>query len=400
MTAIRRPARTAGRRAAGRRGALGARCSWRRPWSAWPCCRPGRSSPRSAISLTKWDLLTAAEVRRPRQLRRARLRRPVPEGAPEHVLLHDRVGAARAGHRARPRAGAQPGGPRHRLHPDRLLPAGRHLDHRRSPSSGSGSTARSRACSTRCIGLVGIPPQKWLSDPMLRDAGDHRDVDLAGPRDQRDHLPGRPPGDPGGAARRGQRRRRRPLGAVPARHPAAADAEPSSSPGVLSLIASFQVFDQIFVLAQAAPDRRDDHGRLLHLRERLQVLQDGLRERGLVGPVPHRRRCSRRSTSGRSAAGCTTSERRRPATVAGAAPGRVAAAPARRLRSTRRAVLIGLLIAGGVLMMVPFLWMIIDVAQDPGRGLRRAADAPPRRSRSGRTTRTCGTSLPVRPRSS
>jgi multiple sugar transport system permease protein len=31
---------------------------------------------------------------------------------------------------------------------------------------------------------------------------------------------------------------------------------------------------------------------------------------------------------------------------------------ARRLRATRRAVLIGLLIAGGVLMMVPFLWMI------------------------------------------
>ncbi len=36
---------------------------------------------------------------------------------------------------------------------------------------------------------------------------------------------------------------------------------------------------------QAPPDRRHDHRRLLHLRERLQVLQDGLRERGVVGPV-------------------------------------------------------------------------------------------------------------------
>jgi multiple sugar transport system permease protein len=34
------------------------------------------------------------------------------------------------------------------------------------------------------------------------------------------------------------------------------------------------------------------------------------------------------------------------------------ARPGRRLRTTRRAILIGLLIAGGVLMMVPFLWMI------------------------------------------
>ena len=40
---------------------------------------------------------------------------------------------------------------------------------------------------------------------------------------------------------------------------------------------------------QAPADRRHDHRRLLHLRERLQVLQDGLRQRGLVGPVPDRR---------------------------------------------------------------------------------------------------------------
>ena len=35
-----------------------------------------------------------------------------------------------------------------------------------------------------------------------------------------------------------------------------------------------------------------------------------------------------------------------------------AVVPGRRLRSARRAILIGLLIAGGLLMMVPFLWMI------------------------------------------
>ena len=47
-------------------------------------------------------------------------------------------------------------------------------------------------------------------------------------------------------------------------------------------------------------------------------------------------------------------------TEAATVPAREATSPrtARRLRATRRAVLIGLLIAGGVLMMVPFLWMI------------------------------------------
>ena len=82
------------------------------------------------------------------------------------------------------------------------------------------------------------------------DAGDARhrgDVRLAGPGRQRDHLPGRAPGHPGGAARRGERRRRRPLGPLPG------VVLPLLTPsifftGVLALIDSFQVFDQIFVL--------------------------------------------------------------------------------------------------------------------------------------------------------
>ena len=45
-------------------------------------------------------------------------------------------------------------------------------------------------------------------------------------------------------------------------------------------------------------------------------------------------------------------------TIVPAAVEIAAATRARRLRATRRAVLIGLLIAGGLIMIVPFLWMI------------------------------------------
>ena len=49
-------------------------------------------------------------------------------------------------------------------------------------------------------------------------------------------------------------------------------------------------------------------------------------------------------TTGRSAAHLESARRRR--------------ATARRLRTARRAVLVGVLIGGGILMMIPFLWMI------------------------------------------
>ncbi len=44
--------------------------------------------------------------------------------------------------------------------------------------------------------------------------------------------------------------------------------------------------------------------------------------------------------------------------IAPAAVEAAAAARTRRLRSLRRGLLIGLLVAGGILMMIPFLWMI------------------------------------------
>ena len=138
------------------------------------------------------------------------------------------------------------------------------------------------------IGLFGIPPQKWLSNPTLampsivamsvwQGLGTNIIIFLAGLQ----AIPER-------AARRGERRWRRPLGALPERRPAAAHAEhllhrgpqpdrelPGLRPGLRP--------------GPPPADRRDDHGRLLHLRERLQVLQDGLRDRRVVDPLPHRR---------------------------------------------------------------------------------------------------------------
>ena len=119
------------------------------------------------ISLTKWDLLTAPSF--------VGLDNYTPSwrddrflaGPPQHVLLHGDVRADRARHRPRPGARAQPADPRHRLDPDRLLPAGRHLDDRRSPSSGSGSTARTRACSTRPSGWSASRPSSGSNNPTL-----------------------------------------------------------------------------------------------------------------------------------------------------------------------------------------------------------------------------------------
>ena len=59
MTSLRRPGHGGAARSPAR--AAGRCCSWPDASSGWRCCRPGRSWRRSAISLTKWDLLTAAE---------------------------------------------------------------------------------------------------------------------------------------------------------------------------------------------------------------------------------------------------------------------------------------------------------------------------------------------------
>ena len=72
----------------------------------------------------------APAVRGPRQLREAARRRPVPQGAPQHGLLHDRVRPAGPGPRPGPRHGAQPADPGDRLDPHRVLPAARDLGDR------------------------------------------------------------------------------------------------------------------------------------------------------------------------------------------------------------------------------------------------------------------------------
>ena len=50
-----------------------------------------------------------------------------------------------------------------------------------------------------------------------------------------------------------------------------------------------------------------------------------------------------------------------------------------------------MLIAGGLLMMIPFFWMVAHLAQDAGRGVRGAAAVASRRVPTGRTTSGCGT---------
>jgi hypothetical protein len=61
-------------------------------------------------------------------------------------------------------------------------------------------------------GLLGSLRHRAAALGVRSHAGhafDHRDERLAGPAGQRDHLPGRPAGDPDRVLRRGQRRRRR-----------------------------------------------------------------------------------------------------------------------------------------------------------------------------------------------
>ena len=64
------------------------------------------------------------------------------------------------------------------------------------------------------------------------------------------------------------------------------------------------------------------------------------------------------------------------------------------MRRSRRTVLYAVLIVGGLLMMVPFFWMVDHVAQDPRRGVRGGAAEPADRAPTGRTTRRCGTPCP------
>ena len=205
-------------------------------------------------------------------------RRAVPRRAPQHRVLHA-ASRSRSGWRWRS--------------------ASRSRSTRRC--AGSPGSARRTSCpvvtSATAVGLVWAwiysPDDGLLNQvhrglraaapevdqrPVLGDALDHRDEHLAGPGHQRDHLPRGPPGDPAGVLRRGRRRRRRRAGRASAASPCRCSRPSIFFTGILSLIGAFQVFDQVYVLARPGQaDRGDDHARLLHLRERLQELQDGLR---------------------------------------------------------------------------------------------------------------------------
>ena len=178
------------------------------------------------ISLTEWDLLTPPDVRRPGELHLAPLGRAVPDGAPEHDLLHARVGPARArpGPRAwrwrsTSRSGGSPGsGPPTSSRSSPPPP--------RSASSGCGSTRPTGGLLNQVLISLGIPPQRWIADPfwampaiivmsVWQGLGTSTIIFLAG-------LQARP----AGVLRRRGRGRCRPLAAVPPRDAAADHAEP------------------------------------------------------------------------------------------------------------------------------------------------------------------------------
>ena len=137
------------------------------------------------------------------------------------------------------------------------------------------------------IGLVGIPPQKWLSDPTLampsiiamsiwQGLGVNVIIFLAGLQAIPSELLDAASVDGAG---RWARFRIRDVATPHAGNLLHRGPQPHRRlPGLRPDLRA----------GQASADGGDDHGRVLHLRERLQVLQDGIRERGVVGPVPDR----------------------------------------------------------------------------------------------------------------
>ena len=260
------------------------------------------------ISLTKWDLLTPPQfvgldnfvnlVNDPRFLVSLR-------NTAFYTLLSVPIGH---GAGARPRAGAQPAAARDRADPHGLLPAGRDLGDRRRARLGVDLQPRRAGCSTRPSGSSGCRPRSGsatrsgrcpsiIAMSVWQGLGINVIIFLAG-------LQAIPQEYYDAAAVDGAARWSR------FRHVTLPLLTPSLFfTGILSLIGSFQVFDQVYILARPGQaDRGDDHARLLHLRERLQVLPDGRGGGGLVDPVPDRRRADASSTSGRSGAGSTTSD--------------------------------------------------------------------------------------------
>ncbi|MCK7475687.1 MAG: sugar ABC transporter permease [Rhodopseudomonas palustris] len=250
-----------------------------------------RSSPRFGISLTKWDLLTTAAVGRAGQLRQLLVQTSgssSPSATPAFYTVG--LGAPRDDPRAGAGPGAQPGPPRDRLDPDRVLPAGRHLGDRGRPGLGLDLRALpggilnqliehlrpaapevDRATrSGRCRPIIMMSVWQGLGTSVI--------IFLAGlqaiPQEYYDAASVDGAGPLVALAQRARCRSSRPS---------------IFFTGILSLIGAFQVFDQVYVLARPGQaDRGHRDPRLLHLRERLQELQDGLRRRRLVDPLPHR----------------------------------------------------------------------------------------------------------------
>ena len=167
----------------------------------------------------------SGQVRRPRQLRGAARRRPLPARVAQHGLLHGDLGAARADPRAGPCPRARPTDPRHRHHPDRVLPPGRHLDH--GHRAGLAVDLQPPGRPAQCGAWHARDPGTEVGErPVLVHAVDRLHERLAGPRGHGDHPAGRAPGHPAAVLRRGGRGRRRAVGPVPSRDPPAADADP------------------------------------------------------------------------------------------------------------------------------------------------------------------------------
>ena len=129
--------------------------------------------------------------------------------------------------------------------------------------------------------------------------------------------------------------------------------------GILSLIGAMQVFDQVYVLARPGKPTEATITLVYFIYEEgFSFFRMGRARAPRRGSCSHRGGPDHPSTSGSSGAGCTTSERASRARSHGAGRGaaRLVAASAlgRRLRTLG---LYAVLIAGGLVMMVPFIWM-------------------------------------------
>jgi ABC-type sugar transport system permease subunit len=123
--------------------------------------------------------------------------------------------------------------------------------------------------------------------------------------------------------------------------------------GVLSLIDAFQVFDQVFVLVKPRPTDATITIVYFIYENGFKFFKMGLASAAVVGTVPDH--CLVHGDL------LLVAEPLGPLPVSArtaTADEAIRTQTAHRARTVRRALVIGLLIAGGVLMMVPFLWMI------------------------------------------